>query len=256
LLEHGADANAQNFYTKVSAHQSALIAGQQAAADLLARFGATPLALEGKDAFAAACNRHDRDAAARLLSGHPEYLEHVDVLLDAAQRGDAAAVRIVLELGMDPNREGKHGHRALNQAACHRQVCELLWQHGADPGAPCFGGTPCGWAVHGGDFATARLHAEHSRLLLDAVASGHLALGAELLDEDPERIREASPAGQTALHGLPADLESAQALCELLLARGADPEARDSAGNTAAEHLDAQGLDAVADLIGALSEPP
>lgn len=254
LLDHGADPNATSNYTGKTCYQSALIAGRADVRDLLLEFGAAELPVEGKDAFAAACNRQDRDEAARLLDGHPEYLEDVQVLLDAAQRGAVPVVRLLLELGMDPNREGKHGHRALHQGVQHREVCELLWQHGADPASRCYGGTPCDWAFHAGDLESARFHAEKSRLLLDAVRSGHVTLAKELLDENRERIHERTPWGDTALHRLPADPDQAHALIELLLDRGADPGATNDEGKTAGEKLDATGLDTIADMLASAVE--
>lgn len=255
LLLHGADPNATSNYTNKTCYQSARIAGRQDVAELLLEFGARPDPIAGQDAFVSACNHGQRDEAKRLLDGHPEYLEDVQVLLDAASKGAANTVRLLLELGMDPNSEGKHGHRPLNQGVHHREVVELLWQHGADPAARCFGGTPTGWALHGGDTVMARLHAEKSRLLLDAVASGHLELATELLEEDPNRIAERTPWGDGVLHHLPEDPETAQPLLELLLARGADPTATNDDGRTAAQKLDAGGLDAIADLIAIATEP-
>jgi ankyrin repeat protein len=249
LLEHGADPNAVSNYTGKTCYQSAVIAGRADVRALLLEFGATELPIEGKDAFVAACNRLDRDEAERLLDGHPEYLQDVQVLLDAAQGGAVPVVRLLLELGMDPNRESKHGHRALHQGVQHREVCNLLWQHGADPASRCYGGTPCDWALHSGDVESARFHAENSRLLLDAVATGHIALARELLDENPERIHERTPWGDTALHRLPEDPEQAQALIEILIERGAVPGATNDEGKTAGGKLDAAGLDAIADML-------
>jgi hypothetical protein len=96
----------------------------------------------------------------------------------------------------------------------------------------------------------ARYHAERSRLLQDAVASGHVELARTLLAEQPQCIAERSPTtGDSVLHRLPADGERAQALIGLLLAAGADPRARNRAGQTAAEALEARGLDEIADLF-------
>jgi ankyrin repeat protein len=95
----------------------------------------------------------------------------------------------------------------------------------------------------------ARFHAEHSRSIFDAVASGHVELARQLLAENAAHAIERDPWGDTPLHRLPADAERAEPLIALLLAHGADPAARNDAGQTAGEKLDARGLDEIADLL-------
>jgi len=156
---------------------------------------------------------------------------------------------LLLDLGMDPNRTGVHGHRPLHQGWKHRAVAVLLHERGADPRARCFGGTPTSWALRGGDIAMAQFHAEASRLLIDAVASGHGALAEALLRADPACISERTPSGDTPLHRLPDDPERAQEMIDLLLAHGADPAATNAAGQTPSQKLEAEGKDVLADLV-------
>ncbi|HKU43420.1 MAG TPA: ankyrin repeat domain-containing protein, partial [Polyangiales bacterium] len=249
LLAHGADPNARSSYTNQTCYESALLAGHSEAVQILLEHGASAVPLAGRDAFFAACARHDAAEAPRLLQGHREYLEHAQPLIDAASAGRRDTVELLLKLGMDPNREGVHGHRALHVAAADLSMCELLRAYGADPRSRCFGGTVQGWAQHAGNLHAARHHAEHSRSLLDAAASGHVALARELLEADPQCVREQSPGGDTALHELPADEDAAQQLIALLLAAGADSAARNRARQTPAEKLEARGLDQIADLL-------
>jgi ankyrin repeat protein len=128
---------------------------------------------------------------------------------------------------------------------------EVLWKYGADPRARYFGATPADWALHAEHVEMARLHAEKSRLLLDAVATGHVTLAAELLRDNPECLRERTPWGDTALHRLPKDADRAQPLIELLLSQRADADAMNDAGKTPAQKLEAEGLDQIADLLEA-----
>jgi len=249
LLEHGADPNARSIYDGKSCWQAATIVGRTDLAELLAKHGARTEPLEGVDAFVSACNLGDRERAAALLDGHPEYLEHSDPLIDAASHGRRDAVAIMLALGFDPNRPGRHGHLPLHNACKDRPISELLLAHGADPRARVYGGTAAGWARHANAPEMARFFAEHSRDLLDAVLAGHVALATGLLREDPSRIRERNPRGATALHLLPDDPELARALVELLLAHGIDTTAVDRDGRTAAASLEAEGLDELADLL-------
>jgi len=247
LLAHGADANAKSRYDGKSAYRSAMVAGHLEIAELLRAHGARPEELDGKDAFTAACAAGDRERAAALLDGHREYLDDIQVMLDAAAAPNMRTLALVLELGMDPNRTGKHGHRPLHQGCTHREVAELLRSHGADPRARCFGGTATSWALRAGDVAMARFHAEASRLLIDAVASGHVELARELLRDDPACIAERTPSGDTALHRVPENQE----LIDLLFAHGAELGALNDAGQTPIAKLEADGHDEIADLLDA-----
>jgi ankyrin repeat protein len=248
LLDHGADPNTTSSYDGKTCYRQALLAGRPDIASILIARGARPEPIEGRDAFVAACMRLDRAAAAPLLDGHPEYLAIVDPLIHAAGQGNAAVVRLFLELGMDPNREGQHGHRALHNACRDRQTADVLLAHGADPRALCYGATAASWAATGNHFEMARYLAERSRTLLDAVLSGHVQLARELCAADPSCVREQTPKGNTALHMLPEDPVAAGELAQLLLDAGADPGARNADGLTPAERLEERGLDEIADL--------
>jgi uncharacterized protein len=249
LLDHGADPNARSTYTGKSCYHAALLSGQAEIAALLLEYGARAEPLEGRDAFIAACARNAAHDAERLLAGHPQYLKICEPLIDAAQNGKLEMAELLLRLGMDPNGLGVHGHRALHVSCQKRAMSELLLRHGADPRSRCFGGSVTGWARHAGDLASARYHAERSRSLLDAAVSGHVELARELLATDPGCVQERSPSGDTALHELPDELEQAQELIPLLLAHGADPHAKNQAGQTPAQKLEVRGLPEHADLL-------
>jgi len=249
LLEHGANPDARSIYDGKSCWEAAMSVGRTDLADLLAKHGARIQPLTGLDAFISACSFGDREQAAALLEGHPEYLERSDPLIDAASRGRREAVTTMLALGMDPNRPGRHGHRALHNACADRGMAELLLAHGADPRLRVFGGTVASWARYGGDSDMARFYAERTRDLLDAVLAGHVALAEELLREDPSRVHDRAPEGATALYVLPEDPELARPLIELLLAHGIDVNAVDLEGKTAAARLEANGQDELADLL-------
>jgi ankyrin repeat protein len=249
LLDHGADPNARSVYDGKSCWQAAMITGRTDLAELLAKHGAKIEPLSGFDAFIAACNLGDRERAAALLDGHPEYLWHSDPLVDAAShhRGDAVATMIAL--GIDPNRPGKHGHLPLHNACEDRAMCELLLSLGADPRRRVYGGTAAGWARYNHNAEMARFFAERTRDLLDAVLAGHVELARELLAEDPTRVHDRAPDGATALHLLPEDPELARPLVELLLAHRIDARIVDRDGRSAAQRLEANGLDELADLL-------
>jgi len=249
LLERGADPDARSIYDGKSCYERALVHGDREAVDLLLRHGATPTELEGHDAFVAAVRAGDRAGAERSLREHPEYRRIGDPLTEAARRGETPVVRLLLELGVDPNAPSRHGHRALHNACEQVEIARLLLHHGADPRARAFGGTACAWAWHAGNEAMARFHAEQSRSLLDAARSGHVALARELLGRDPASIEERSPDGNGPLHELTDDASLAEPLAALLLAHGADPELENDRGQTPAQRLEERGADEVADLL-------
>jgi uncharacterized protein len=249
LLAHGADANARSSYTDHSSYQAALVAGRRDLAELLVAHGAEPVPLEGIDAFVAACNANERAEAERLLAEHPEYLDHVDALVDAVMHRNRAAVMLLLDLGMDPNRPGRHGHLALHAGCEDRELVEALLAHGADPGARCFGGSAAAWARHAGNTAMARMLAERSHELLDAVLAGHLALVATLLLEDPGVVHSRGPDGSTAMHMLPEDPAIARPIIDALIAHGIDLDAVDHDGRDAVARLEHDGLDELSSVI-------
>lgn len=249
LLARGADPNARSKYNGRSCYQLAVVSGHMEIATLLVEHGAAVDPPEGRAAFIAACARNDAAEAKRLLEGHRAYLEHAQPLIDAASAGRADVVALFLELGVDPNGLGIHGHRALHVGCSHRAVTDVLFRYGADPRSRCFGGTVTGWARHHGDSELARHYAEKSRSLLDAAASGHVILARELIASEPTCLNERSPSGNGPLHEISDDFERAAELIELLLRAGADPTARNAAGQTPAERLEALGLDEIADLV-------
>lgn len=249
LLERGADPNARSSYNGKTCYQAALVSGRLDIADLLLRHGANREPLAGVDAFVSACNLGNGEEARGLAKDHPEYSTATEPLIDAARGGRLQAAKLFLELGMDPNVPGIHGHLPLHQACEDERMARLLIEHGADPRGRCYGGTATSWARHAGNAEMARFHAANSRDLLDAVMAGHVGLVEELVHETPRSVHERSPAGDTPLHVLPEDPGAARRIIDVLLAHGADPTATNEAGLTPAQTLEAAGLDTIADLL-------
>jgi hypothetical protein len=90
-------------------------------------------------------------------------------LLAAARKGDIAAVRALLDKGVDINSKTRYGATALSYA-CDRgylEVVTLLIERGADVNVKdtFYGATPIDWAAQNG-------HPDVARLLLDKGAKG------------------------------------------------------------------------------------
>ena len=132
-----------------SALMTALTFGYLDTAQTLARRGAKV------DNIAAAAGLGRSADVARMLPGADSESRHQALAL-AAQLGQAAVVRLLLDAGEEPNRynpEGLHSHSTpLHQAICanHLNVVKLLLERGARPDIrdTIYEGTALGWALH------------------------------------------------------------------------------------------------------------
>jgi ankyrin repeat protein len=269
MLEHGANPNApapprRNRHTidasgRLSSrtlYEEAVRKGSREMADLLASFGATPstVALEGEEAFAAACLRLDRPEARALLAGHPEYLSSPKAMTIAIIRDLADVAELLLDLGMSPDiedsEEGKQ--HPLHVAAYHDSlaIAKLLIERGAqiDPRETRYESTPLWGAVWG----------QRQRMIdfLSPLSSDVWALA---FVGDVERLRKVLTAeprlarsrgeNETPLMWLPGDEDQAMEVAEMFLAGGADPSVRNVKGQTAADLASVRGLDRVAAIL-------
>jgi hypothetical protein len=136
---------------------TALAFGMRDAAEALAKRGA-------RIGLPAAAGLGLVDDAARLLPSADADARHRALAL-AAQHGHAEMVRMLLDVGEDPNRynpEGNHAHSTpLHQAVLTGQesLVRLLVERGArlDIRDKVWQGTPLGWALHGGGKAQAQM---------------------------------------------------------------------------------------------------
>lgn len=133
------------------------------------------------------------------------------LLLDAAERGDAAEIKRLLAAGADVNAADKDGGTALDAAAYygHADCVKILLAAGADVHAVNIDGWTALMA------AANRGKTEVVKLLL--------AAGAD--------VNAAANAGQTVL--MVAVINGHVEVVKVLLAAGANPKAVDKSGNTA-----------------------
>ena len=180
LLHAGGDPNPTD-EDGVSALRLAVRAGKN---DIAARLQAAGAADDSTDIdhFVGACMAADRPAAERILAGHPDLPGRLTaqdraMIVDAAERGPAGRVALMLDLGFSPNARDASGQEPLHTAAYHGNAAavRLLLEAGADVDArdDRFDGTPLEFATVGsgeqagkpGDWA------ETVRLLIEAGAS-------------------------------------------------------------------------------------
>jgi hypothetical protein len=127
---------------------------------------------------------------------------------------DAAAVRVALGAGVDPNATDGSGNTPLHAAAWpgNLEVVSLLLEHGADPNARNRRGVP---VLH----EAVRRGQEEMAVLL---ARSGAAVDDQAGDDGSTPLHWAAKAGRTSL-------------VRFLLAGGADPHLRDSWGRTPLE---------------------
>lgn len=252
-LSHGANPRCRHSYPAAgNVHTHAIVNGYTQIADLLLQFGAVADALDGQQAFQAACIRLDRDVARTLADSHPEYLLNPDPLLLAATRDLKEVAELLLELGMSADVADATNFRPLHAAAGHDcvRVGTLLIERGAeiDPRETRFNSTPLGWAIHRNQRRMMDILGGVSRNVWFLCRMGNVARLRKLFAENPE-LAKTTDKHASPLFALPEDEDRAFEVAELLLANGVDPRAVGEDGTTAAEYAQKLGLDAVADLL-------
>jgi ankyrin repeat protein len=154
LLAHGADPTVRDGQGRTPAEWAARLGDADTAAHLAALGhwgGASP-----QEAFLAASAAGQGAAARAHLAAHPNAIRTLDVqalrlLPDQAQRGRLDAVRLMLELGWPVDVRGDWHASALNQAAFRGDAAmvQLLLDHGARWHEPNgYGGDAVGSCLH------------------------------------------------------------------------------------------------------------
>lgn len=243
LVENGADVNQpSNRPDARSPFGEAIYHGNEAIAEYLAARGARSIPLDELDRFAGACIAGDGNRARALLIRDPLLVEKLgergNALLENAMGSDNRdAVRMMDELGFDLNACGMHEAARYG----HLDMIKLLVELGVDASQR-----------DGGHGIEAIGHASHYQQdhVVDylapfagihrAVKSDLLARVRELLEHDPDCVRERDDAGNTPLHCLDVDnrMEDTEEILQLLVTHGADVNARNKAGLTPLDRLE------------------
>ena len=263
LVEHGVDVNTPSGRTGRTPFQEAVREGHTKIADFLLKHGAKEIALEPLEAFALACieGRHD-DVRARLADD-PALLEKLgeygrtELLHRAVNARKPDAVRLIVELGVDIN--GMVAGSGLDRSALHNaagwaslEMVKLLLELGADPHLRdhAYHSTPIGWAAYGGQQDVVN-HLLQFAGIFDAVRVGGVERVAELIEQKPALANATDAGGDSIVFLLHPEMHRVKEMLGMLIARGANINARDHEGKTVLDRALARGWTEFADLLRA-----
>jgi ankyrin repeat protein len=217
------------------------------------------VALDGIEAFVAACFRLDRDEAQKILAEHSEYLQSPEPIFAAARRDRADVVELLLDLGVSIEVEDEHKQRPLHEAASHDslRVAQLLVERGAEiePVETNWNNTPLDHAMYSNLTRMIEFLGCFTRDVFRLTRIGNIERLREVLREEPDLAKVVDD-GYTPLMWLPDDEARAIEIVELLLAHGADPTTRSKEGMTAADRAIKLGLYEVASLLSPTRSAP
>lgn len=253
LLQHGANANAVNAYSKEPVIKHAALAGSQDVIDLLVRHGAQRPALSGAEAFLAAAMQADAATLRQLADLHPEYLHGPHAMFAAIRQRRTDIAELLLGLGTSPDVADDKSFSALHFTThCGAvEIATLLIARGADVDAieRRYNSTPLGHANYQGRPEMVAVIAPFSRDIRGLCFAGAIDRLAELFAGDPSLASAITRGGEVPLFALPDDDERA---VEVLLAHRADPSVKNAAGLTSAQAAKKRGLDEAAAAISAV----
>jgi hypothetical protein len=255
LLQHGANANAVNAYSKEAVIKHAALAGAKDVVDLLVHHGAQRPVLSGEEAFLAAAMQGDATTMRRLADGHPEYFQSPHALFAAIRQRRTDIAELLLEMGTSPDVADHRGFSALHFTThCGAvEIAKRLIARGANIDAieRSYNSTPLGHANYQGRPEMVAVIAPLSRDIRGLCFAGAVDRLAELFTADRSLASAITRGGEQPLFALPDDDERAAEVAELLLAHGADPSVKNAAGLTPAQAAKKRGLEEAAATISA-----
>jgi uncharacterized protein len=210
------------------------------------------VALDGIEAFVAACFRLDRAEAQKILAEHPEYLQSPEPIFAAARRDRVDVVEFLLDLGVSIEVEDESKQRPLHEAASYDslRVAEFLIERGAEiePVETNWNNTPLDHAMYSDLTRMIEFLSRFTRDVFRLTRIGAIERLREVLREEPDLAKVVDD-GYSPLMWLPDDETRAIEIIELLLAHGADPTLRSKEGMTAADWAIKRGLYEAAALL-------
>lgn len=254
LLEHGADATGQDEWYGSSQHiDCAVEGGHGDIVDLLVAHGATAPDLSSQDRYRIAVTRGDEAEARGLMETDSDLRRQPDMLVSAAHNGRIDVVRLLLDLGADPNELAGNGRGALHEAAWfgHLDVVHLLLDRGASSEVRDnrHDGTAVGWANVAGRLDMRDILLEHSVDVFDLVRFGKAERLKIVLQADPALAHATRKDGKAPIHFVDTNGIDGSTILDLLIESGADFNAKTDDGETALTAAVRSDNEALADLL-------
>ena len=173
-------------------------------------------------------------------------------MMNAAHHGRIEPVKLLLDLGSDPNQLASNGRGVLHEAAWsgNVEIVRLL----LDRGASCevrdgtHNGTPANWADHAGRFDVRDLILEHSNDVFSLARFGKADRLRVLLRDEPTLATATRSDGRTPLHFVESNGTGATVI-DLLLEHGADINATTDEGATPLSAALARANEAAMELL-------
>jgi ankyrin repeat protein len=261
LVRHGADVNRPGLRNGRTPYEMALHAGNDAIAAYLLDHGARKIELGPLDMFALACVTGRREEVRDRIAADPTLLDRlgrkglIELLHRASGERRQDGVRLIVELGADVN--GMIPGTGYDRAALHNaagwggvEMVQFLISLGADPHLRdlAYRSTPIGWAYHNRQSATVAALLPYASIF-DALRCDGVERVAEWLSADPTLADARDEHGTPLVFYLHPQLERLDEMLALLVAHGADLDARNRKGKTALEVAVAGGLNDFADVL-------
>jgi ankyrin repeat protein len=163
----------------------------------------------------------------------------MDMLHRAVEAKEFNGIRLIVGLGVDIN--GMVPGTGMDRAVLHNaagwgelDVVKLLIELGADPNLRdlTYHATPIGWALYNGNQPKVVDYLLQYGTIFDAVQSGVVERVDALLREDPALAKAHDDEGRPLVFCLHPEMARLGEMIELLATHGADLNARDKAGKT------------------------
>jgi ankyrin repeat protein len=263
LVEHGVDVNTPSLRDGRTPYESALRNGDHEMAAYLEQHGATKVALDPIETFALACIAGRRDEVRARLAADPSLVDRIGphgrvaLIHRAVGARQHDGIRLVIELGIDINsmeRGTGFDRSPLHNAAAFGdlETVTLLIGLGADPQLRdvTFGGTAMGWAQYGQKRDVIE-YLMPQATLWDAVQCDGVERVEAILRATPSAADTPDPKGYPAVFYLHPELTRFDEMTRVLVAHGADLNARAPDGITPLDRALAHGWTDMAERLRA-----